>query len=88
LDIFALDVAQITETLQEWLKHKFARAGGNENADSVGFRLLRLSGRGKRKEESAKRETEDLPVFTIAYCLLPNACFHRITLSAMRHSSA
>src|SRR5437773_5729901 len=47
-------------------------------------RLLRLSRNAKREEQSAKRDTEEFRVFTVACCLVPHACFHRITLSARK----
>src|SRR5262245_37724028 len=47
------------------------------------LRLLRLGSCGMRNEHGAKSEAKDVGFLTIACCLVPNACFHLITLSAL-----
>jgi hypothetical protein len=50
------------------------------------LRLLRLGERARRKEQSAKRkagQANGFDFFTIACCLLPNACSHLITMPAV-----
>ena len=82
LDALALDIAKISEPLQE------RRAGsctgvGTEVANPWNFLLwLCLGGRAKSKEEDASKHSNNSGFVTAACCLMPIACCHRITLSA------
>jgi hypothetical protein len=89
-DVLAFDIAQFAQRPAKLLKAH--GAGGTldprqESYPSQLSRLLPLSGCAQRNEHRPKRKEEKLPFPAVAGCLVPVACLHRITRSALARTS-
>src|SRR5215468_8380061 len=83
-DILPLYITQLPQSFPERVASRvWAGTKRSEKPYPRNLRLLRLSGQAEHKEQSAKRGRNECYILTVAYCLLPIAFFHLITLSAL-----